>query len=186
MRSDRTGLADLVDFRQGDATGLPFADAPSDIVWSKHAAMNIPDKPKLYREMCRVLKPGGTLAMYDVLAGPSGPVLCPVPRARTPESSILVTPHELRSLLEKAGLKVPAWSVNTDAARAWFVSLAEKIRNSAFTCLSGLISESWPRISGAISRRGGLFRRRRSPRGKRRPAPARSRRLQAGAADAGR
>ncbi|HEY7674898.1 MAG TPA: methyltransferase domain-containing protein [Burkholderiales bacterium] len=128
MLSDRIGLAELVDYRQGNATNLPFPDASFDIVWTEHVAMNIPDKPKLYREMYRVLKPGGTLAIYDVLAGPSGPVLFPVPWARTLESSFLATPDELRSLLEEAGFNIAAWSDTTDAARAWFVALAEKIR----------------------------------------------------------
>ena len=128
MLSDRTGLAELLDYRQGDAANLPFPDASFDIVWTEHVAMNIPDKPKLYREMYRVLKPGGTLAIYDVLAGPSGPVLFPVPWARTPESSFLATPDELRNLLEDAGFNIAAWSDTTDAARAWFVALAEKIR----------------------------------------------------------
>jgi len=128
MLSDRIGLTDLVDYRQGDATSLPFPDGSFDIVWTAHVAMNIPDKPKLYQEMYRVLKPGGTLAIYDVLAGPSGPVLFPVPWARTPESSFLATPDELRSLLEEAGFNIEAWSDTTNAARAWFVALAEKIR----------------------------------------------------------
>lgn len=128
MLSDRIGLAELVDYRQGDATSLPFPDASFDIVWTAHAAMNIPDKPRLYREMHRVLKPGGTLAIYDVLAGPSGPVLFPVPWARTPEASFLATPDELRRLLEDAGFDIEAWLDTTDAARAWFVALAEKIR----------------------------------------------------------
>lgn len=74
MVTDRIGLAELVDFRQGDATKLPFPDASFDTVWTEHVAMNIPDKPALYREMYRVLKPEGTLAIYDVLAGPSGSV----------------------------------------------------------------------------------------------------------------
>lgn len=128
MLSDRTGLAQLVEFRQGDATSLPFPDASFDIVWTEHAAMNIPDKPRLYEEMYRVLKPGGTLAIYDILSGPSGPVLFPVPWARTPAASFLVTPDELRSLLDKAGFKIGAWLDTTDAARTWFVALAQKIR----------------------------------------------------------
>lgn len=128
MLSARTGLAELVDYRQGDATSLPFPEGSFDVVWTEHVAMNIPDKPRLYREMYRVLKPRGTLAIYDILAGPSGPVLFPVPWARTPEASFLVTPDGLRKLLEESGFKVTNWSDTTGAARAWFVSLADKIR----------------------------------------------------------
>lgn len=128
MLTANIGLTDLVDFRQGDATNLSFDDASFDVVWTEHVAMNIPDKSRLYREMHRVLKPGGTLAIYDILAGPSGPVLFPVPWARTPDTSFLVSPDELRDLLQKTGFKVSNWSDTTDVARAWFVSLAEKIR----------------------------------------------------------
>lgn len=126
--SAKIGLAELVDFRQGDATHLPFDDGSFDVVWTEHVAMNIPDKSRLYKEMHRVLKPGGTLAIYDILAGPSGPVLFPVPWARTPDTSFLVRPDELRKLLEEARFTVSDWSDTTDAARAWFVAVAEKIR----------------------------------------------------------
>ena len=132
MLSARIGLAHLADYRQGDATELPFDDQEFDVVWTEHAAMNIPDKARLYKEMHRVLKPGGTLAIYDVLAGPSGPVLFPVPWARTPDTSFLVDPDELRRLLVEAGFTVTDWSDTTEAARAWFVSLAERIRREGF------------------------------------------------------
>ena len=135
MLSARVGLTDLVDYRQGDATCLPFEDAVFDVVWTEHVAMNIPDKPKLYREMHRVLKPGGTLAIYDVLAGPAGSVLFPVPWARTPETSFLVSPDELRTLLEESGFTIADWSDTTDVAREWFVTLAEKIRREGFPSL---------------------------------------------------
>lgn len=128
MLTAKIGLANLVDFRQGDATRMPFEDGSFDVVWTEHVAMNIADKPRLYREMHRVLKPGGTLAIYDILAGPAGPVLFPVPWARTPETSFLVSPEELRKLLQEAGFQVAEWSDTTDAARAWFVAVAEKIR----------------------------------------------------------
>ena len=135
MLSAKVGLADLVDYRQGDATNLPFDDGVFDVVWTEHVAMNIPDKPRLYEEMHRVLKPGGTLAIYDVLAGPSGAVLFPVPWARTPDTSFLVQPNELRRLLGDAGFTISDWSDTTEAARTWFVSLAEKIRKEGFPVL---------------------------------------------------
>jgi MPBQ/MSBQ methyltransferase len=135
MLSAKIGLADLVDFRQGDATNLPFDDGSFDVVWTEHVAMNIPDKPRLYREMHRVLKWGGTLAIYDILAGPSDPVLFPVPWARTPDTSFLVRPDELRKLLEEAGFTVSDWSDTTNVARAWFVALAEKIRKEGLPAL---------------------------------------------------
>lgn len=135
MLTAKTGLAHLVDYRQGDATNLPFDDGLFDVVWTEHMAMNIPDKTQLYKEMHRVLKPGGTLAIYDVLAGPSGPVLFPVPWARTPDVSFLVSSDELRKLLQETGFTITNWSDTTEAARAWFVNLAEKIRREGFPSL---------------------------------------------------
>lgn len=132
MLTGKVGLTHLVDYRQGDATHLPFDDGAFDVVWSEHVAMNIPDKPRLYQEMHRVLKPGGTLAIYDVLAGPSGPVLFPVPWARTPDTSFLVQPEELRQLLEDAGFSISDWKDTTEVARTWFLALVEKIRREGF------------------------------------------------------
>lgn len=128
MLSERIGLSALVSYRHGDALNLPFAGDTFDVLWTEHAATNIPNKTGLYREMYRVLKPGGTLAIYDILAGPSGPVLFPVPWARLPETSFVVTPEELRRLLDQAGFRIVDWADTTDAARAWFASLADRIR----------------------------------------------------------
>ncbi|MDQ4148885.1 MAG: methyltransferase domain-containing protein [Actinomycetota bacterium] len=128
MLTERVGLSDLVEFHQGDATRLPFAEESFDITWSEHAAMNIPDKRRLYEEMYRVLKPGGTVAIYDILAGPTQPVIFPVPWARTPDTSFLVTPEELRKLLQGVGFRIASWTDNTNTARDWFLAMAEKIK----------------------------------------------------------
>ena len=130
LLAERSGLAHLVSYRQGDALDLPFPDASFDVVWTQHVAMNIQDKAALYREMGRVLRPGGALALYDVLAGPAGPVLFPVPWARAPEPSFLVTPDELRGLLAASGFRVESWEDTTAAATAWFANLVRKIQET--------------------------------------------------------
>nr|WP_290649926.1 methyltransferase domain-containing protein [Aquisalimonas sp.] len=128
MLAARTGLTDRVDYRQADANDLPFPDGAFSVVWTEHVAMNIPDKQRFYREMHRVLTPGGRLAIYDVLAGPSGPVHFPVPWARTSATSFLVSPEQLRDLLAKAGFTLVQWSDRTAAARAWLTELGKRLR----------------------------------------------------------
>jgi SAM-dependent methyltransferase len=66
------------------AIGMPFRDSTFDLVWTEHAQMNISDKPGLYQEFHRVLRPGGRVAFHDILAGPGGPPHFPVPWARQP------------------------------------------------------------------------------------------------------
>jgi SAM-dependent methyltransferase len=114
----RTGLAGRVDFVCGDGTALPFSDAGFDLVWTQHAAMNIAHKVGLYGETARVLRPGGRLALHDVVAGPVQPIHMPVPWAAKPEWSFLVPAGEVRRLVAAAGLIELDWREVTAEALA--------------------------------------------------------------------
>ena len=52
------GFTDI-DFREGDAEALPFADASFDVVVSTCGHMFAPDQPKVAAELARVTRPGG-------------------------------------------------------------------------------------------------------------------------------
>ena len=56
-----------VDFVQGDAESLPFADSTVDIVISECAFSLLPHKDTAASEFSRVLKPGGKLVITDVI-----------------------------------------------------------------------------------------------------------------------
>ena len=67
-KADRLHLKNVT-FRQGDVGALPFADGTFDIVLSLNGFHAFPDKEAAYREVFRVLKPGGTFCGCFYVAG---------------------------------------------------------------------------------------------------------------------
>jgi len=126
--STRLGLGHLVSYRTGNALDMPFEDTRFDVLWTQHTAMNIGEKAQLYSEMYRVLKPGGHLAIYDIIAAPGGEVYFPVPWARDPSISFLATGEELRDYLGTAGFNIISWRDTTDVGLAWFAAKSAQIK----------------------------------------------------------
>ncbi|MBI2512654.1 MAG: arsenite methyltransferase [Opitutae bacterium] len=99
----KAGAANI-EFRLGEIEALPLGDATVDLIISNCVVNLSPDKPRVFAEAFRVLKPGGRLAIADVVA------TRPLPdalRAKLPligaciGGASLVT--ELRAMLAAAG-----------------------------------------------------------------------------------
>jgi len=100
----RSGL-DNVEFRLGEIEHLPVADASVDVVISNCVINLSADKPQVWREIARVLRPGGRVAASDMA------LLRPLPDAVREMVAALVgcvagavLVDEYRAMVEAAGL----------------------------------------------------------------------------------
>jgi len=120
--SERSGQSGQVSFQAASALALPFEDGCFDAALLQHVAMNIADRARLYREIRRVLKTGGRFATFDVVLNDGEPHY-PVPWARTPATSFLLTAPATREAIERAGFRTLISQDDTEVAKAWFAQL---------------------------------------------------------------
>jgi demethylmenaquinone methyltransferase/2-methoxy-6-polyprenyl-1,4-benzoquinol methylase len=113
---EKSGLGDRISFQEGDINRLPFEDSTFDWVWSMDCAGYREQKPlPLFRELIRVIQPGGILALLfwsSQMLLPGYPLL----EARLNVTSAGIAPfregmkpetHYLRTLrwMQEVGLK---------------------------------------------------------------------------------
>jgi ubiquinone/menaquinone biosynthesis C-methylase UbiE len=118
--SRRVGLDGKVAYRQASALALPFDPGTFDGAYMVHVGMNIEDKRGLFAEVRRVLKPGATFAIFDVMRVGDGELRFPVPWSATPETSFVVSPAGYRTALEAAGFDIVKERDRGDFAREFF------------------------------------------------------------------
>lgn len=122
-----TGMSDRTSFHVGDATATDLPDGAFDAALTVHVAMNIADKPALYAEAFRLLRPGGRFVVYDVVQGEGGSVHFPVPWAADSTTSFLASAERMRELLPAAGFEVVSEVDSSDESLAWFQQMRARI-----------------------------------------------------------
>lgn len=130
MLTARCGLTGSITFRCADALDLPFEEASFDDAWTQHVAMNIADRKKFYAEIHRVLKPGSRLAIYDIAAGYGSPLIFPVPWARRPEMSFLLSSDAMKEVLGETGFREVSWADKTDDGLTWLAERNSRLQTS--------------------------------------------------------
>ncbi|WP_162243906.1 class I SAM-dependent methyltransferase [Aurantimonas sp. Leaf443] len=129
--SAMVGLADRTRFEVASALDLPFEADRFDLALLLHVGMNIPDKAALFSQAYRVLKPGGTFAVYDVMLTGEGAPTYPVPWAETADLSHLAPPAHYRRHGEAAGFTLLRESVHRERALAFFAALKAQAKAAA-------------------------------------------------------
>ena len=128
---DAAGLSDRVAFRVGDAEALPFEDQSFDAVLCECSLCIFPDKRRALAEVRRVLRPGGRVAIADVLADHDRlPASLRGPLATAACAGTALTRKELAQLLTTGGFRVLATRSCSDEAADMAERVYDRLRGA--------------------------------------------------------
>lgn len=150
-RQAREGIANC-DWRQGDATALPFADATFDRAVTRYSFHHMPEPIRALKEMARVTKPGGRVVVID--ATPTAQTQAAydaMETLRDPSHTSALTLDQLRALGREAGLAEAAFDFHRLDAR--LQTLTDEADMAALTALFDADIESGEDRIGVEARR---------------------------------
>lgn len=93
-------------FDMTDGESLPYENDTFDAAMVLHVGMNVPDKAGFYKEISRILKPGGRLGVYDILKTGDSALTYPLPWAQDSSTSFLESAEIIQAYIEGAGLNI--------------------------------------------------------------------------------
>lgn len=115
-----TGLEPRVTCTVGSALDIPFDADSFDAATLIHVGMNIPDKARLFAEAARVLRPGGTFAVYEVMRTGPGELTYPVPWSDLRDGDFSAPPETYRDAARAAGFTHAAERERRETALNFF------------------------------------------------------------------
>ena len=128
---ERAGLTARIELRACDAKRMPFADGAFDAVISNSIVHHIPEPIAVFREMSRVVKPGGLIFVRDLLRPADRPSLDFIVRTYAGDANAhqqkmfaeslhaALTLDEVRSLVTQVGFDATAVTQTSDRHWTW-------------------------------------------------------------------
>jgi SAM-dependent methyltransferase len=144
LQAARRDLADRrFDFVQGDATRLPLADAAIDTVVMFGGIHHVRDRPALFAEVARVLKPGGRFLWREpvsdfILWRALRAVIYRLSPALDHETERPLLWRETVPVMERAGLIPDAWQTYGFLGFCLFMNSDVLVFNRAFRFIPGI------------------------------------------------
>ena len=152
----RQARAANVEFRLGDAEAMPVDDTSVDWVISNCVINLAPDKGKVFREVARVLKPGGRVAVSDIVFADDAPEL-PAALAADPELYVACVAGAIResaylTAMREAGLVDVAvtqrMAYDQDSVAAFFREALDRLGGG--TRLEGFLGGFKEAVAGRV------------------------------------
>ena len=145
--SELVGFADCTVFEVGDASALDFDDDRFSAATLVHVGMNIEHKASVFAEIGRVLAPGSSLHVYDLMRISVGELTYPVPWSTDASTSFLERPSDYVSALESAGFEVGEAVDRTGVVRE---ALAAAAADPPPVNLAHLMGDNWSTMFGNL------------------------------------
>lgn len=129
--ADAAGVCDQVAFIVGDAEAIPYGEGEFDAILCECSICTFPDKARAIAEMCRVLRPGGRVAISDVVVDPErlpAELTGPLATIACVGSALSVAGYQ--ELLVAAGLHPIAVESHDEDAAAFAGRVEDRLRGA--------------------------------------------------------
>ncbi len=138
------GLTGQVIFIWADVTDVERDDF--DAAYTMHVQMNVADKKAFFNEIANRLRPGASLATFEVCqSGQDNPVI-PLPWSLDGADNFLTTPADLLATIQGSGFETVEWVDETAWVLKWFQQLAASLTGAgAAPMLPALLISTAPR-----------------------------------------
>ncbi len=127
--NERLKLDEKITLLQGSALAMPFSENMFDGGYMLHVGMNIEDKTALFSEIYRVLRPGSSFGVYDIMQKKIGDLIYPVPWAAKKDTSMLASSSQYKQALKSAGFEITKETSREDFALDFFRQQREKTKS---------------------------------------------------------
>jgi cyclopropane fatty-acyl-phospholipid synthase-like methyltransferase len=146
--ADEAGLGDSIDVAVGDFHNIGGPADSLDAVICQEAIIHSPDRPQVFAEAFRILRPGGTFAFSDILTGQQADSAIVEAAFARIGARVGATVSDYQDMARKAGFEIVSVEERPGDITTHYDKLAEQLKRP----IEGLDADAKASISQSIAR----------------------------------